>query len=140
MTASGRTPSSIPRQRGERVVVVVLAFVLWLAPILALGNTAPVAAVPGSDICRAGARNDNKDKTQEQHAAGHRCQECCCSAVRLASGPSPASDWFFIPAAAPVLAGAEPALPRALAWRDLAPPPRAPPSADGIPATVPDIS
>lgn len=53
MTAFGRTPSFLPRQRGERVVVAVLAFVLWLAPILALGNTAPRAALPGSDICRA---------------------------------------------------------------------------------------
>lgn len=114
----------------------MLAFVLWLAPILALGNTAPRAAVPGSDICRAGAKND---KAQEQHPAGHRCQECCCSAVRLASGPPPTAEWFFIPAAAPVLAGAERALPRALAWRDLAPPPRAPPAADGIPATAPGI-
>lgn len=136
MTAPGRTRSCLPRQRSERVVVAVLAFVLWLAPILALGNTAPRAAVPGSDICRAGAKND---KAQEQHPAGHRCQECCCSAVRLASGPPPTAEWFFIPAAAPVLAGAERALPRALAWRDLAPPPRAPPAADGIPATAPGI-
>lgn len=42
-------------RRGERIVVAVLAFVLWLASIIALGNTAPRGAVPGSDICRASA-------------------------------------------------------------------------------------
>lgn len=127
MTATGRAASGMPRQRGERLVVALLAFVLWLAPILALGHTAVHRPEPGSDICRAASATPAGE--QPAAAAGeHRCHDCCCSAVRLGGGLPATAGWFFLPASAPVLAGEESAAPRPLAWRDLAPPPRAPPS------------
>lgn len=127
----------MPAERYERIVIAVLAVVFWLAPILALSHSTMRGPLPGSDICRAqSAKSADKQPAVE---AGHRCPDCCCSAVRLGGGLPAMSGWFFLPAAAPVLAGDAAYAPRPLQWRDLAPPPRAPPSAAGLNATAPRI-
>ncbi|AYH41973.1 DUF2946 family protein [Azoarcus sp. DN11] len=134
--ACGR-PAAGRGQHGERILVAVLAFVLWLAPILALGHAITHDPVPGSDICRAQSAG-----SADEHPAtggGHRCQDCCCSAVRLGGGPPASTGWFFLPASAPVLAGDVSSVPRPLVWRDLAPPPRAPPSPAADSAVAPGI-
>ena len=125
------------RQRCERIVVAVLAFVFWLAPIVALSHSTMRGPLPGSDICRASSAKSAGEQPAAE--ASHRCLDCCCSAVRLGGGLPATAGWFFLPASAPVLAPDAVYAPRPIAWRDLAPPPRAPPAADGIPATAPGI-
>lgn len=137
VTASGRTSSFFSSQQGERIVIAVLALVIWLAPLVALSHTTMRGPLPGSDICRTpSAKTPSEQPVAE---ADHRCHECCCSAVRLGGGLPATAGWFFLPASAPVLAGDATHAPRRLEWRDLAPPPRAPPAAAGIDATEPRI-
>lgn len=136
MTACAR-PAAGKGQRGERIVVAVLAFVLWLAPILALGHAPTRSPAPGSDICRT--QSAGTADGQPATGSDHRCQDCCCSAVRLGGGLPAAAGWFFLPASAPVLADDLSSAPRPLVWRDLAPPPRAPPSPAADSAIAPGI-
>jgi len=137
VTASMRPGGGMTAQRCERIVIAVLAVIFWLAPIIALSHSTMRGPLPGSDICRA--KSAKTADEQPAADAGHRCPDCCCSAVRLGGGLPATSGWFFLPTSAPVLAGDATYAPRPLAWRDLAPPPRAPPAADGIPATAPGI-